>query len=213
MQAGDDLSAAAVFARSRTLLAVLAVDGTLLRVSAGGAGPDGLLGAAAIGGPLWAAEGWGSPAVEAAVRRAAGGQAGRCELELQVGGTRRWLALSVAPLRERDGAVERLLVEGHDVSEWKLDERCAREATRYRAVVDTQTEWIVRQTRCLSQSTSLAISGTRHLHRRMTTQRIRTASRRSYLFKSRSSVAKRASTSRSRAATSASWSADGWNRM
>ena len=144
MQAGDDLSAAAVFARSWTLLAVLAVDGTLLRVSAGGAGPDGLLGAAAIGGPLWAAEGWGSPAVEAAVRRAAGGQAGRCELELQVGGTRRWLALSVAPLRERDGAVELLLVEGHDVSEWKLDERGAREATRYRTVVDSQTELVSR---------------------------------------------------------------------
>lgn len=144
MHEGDAPSAAAVFASARTLLAVLAADGTLLRVSRSGTEPDALLGAAAIGGPLWAAEGWGSPAVEAAVRRAAAGQAARCELELQIGATRRWLALSVAPLRERDGAVELLLAEAHDVSEWKLDEQGAREATQYRAVVDTQTELVSR---------------------------------------------------------------------
>lgn len=142
MHADDDRWPAAVFARSRTLLAVLAVDGTLLRVN--GRGPDVRLGAAAIGRPLGAAEGWASPALAAAVRRAAAGQTGRCELELAIAGEPGRLALSVAPLCESDGAVELLLVEGHDISEWRPDERDGREARQYRAVVDSQTELVSR---------------------------------------------------------------------
>ena len=139
----DPLVSAEIFARAGTLLAVLAVDGVLLRVN-GEVGPDAPLGAAAIGRPLWQAEGWASPAVEAAVRRAAAGQVGCCELELRVGDARRWLALRVAPLRVRDGAVELLLAEGHDISEWRPGEGAAPEAARYRAVVDSQTELVSR---------------------------------------------------------------------
>lgn len=132
----------AALARSWSFFAVLARDGTLLEVNRAGA--DALVDPDALGRPLWQADGWHAPALEAAVRRAAAGESVRCELEvLRRDGASRWLELTVMPLT--DDGDGRLLAEGHDVTAWKLREQLARQANaQCRAVIDTQTEVVSR---------------------------------------------------------------------
>lgn len=141
MQAADDRHGAAAFDRARALLAVLAADGRLLHVNRPVDAADALIDRAAIGRPLWLAEGWPTAALEDAVRRAAAGESVLREIEVCCrDGARRWVELGVGPL-----APGLLLAEVHDVTAWKLRELLAlRTDSQYRAVVDTQTEIISR---------------------------------------------------------------------
>ncbi len=137
---------AAVFARAQALLAVLAADGTLLAANHADGRDDALIGADALGHPLWQADGWSAPALVTAIRSAAAGAAARCEIEVaRRDRPPRWLALSVTLQDTRDDGEPRLLVEGHDLSARVLRERqagCADDL--YRAVLDTQTEIVSR---------------------------------------------------------------------
>jgi len=140
----DPLLLAAVFARARTFLAVLAADGTLLAVNQGDDRDGPVIDPAAIGKPLWAAEGWSAAALTTAVHSAAAGEVARCEIEVaRRDQPVRWFAVSVTPLVTRGEG--KLLVEGHDLSARVLRERqaaCADDL--YRAVLDTQTEIVSR---------------------------------------------------------------------
>jgi len=149
----DPAVLAAVFARAQTFLAVLAADGTLLAVNHiiddrddADDRSDVLIGPEALGNPLWEADGWSAAALATAVRRAAAGEAARCEIEVaRRDRPRRWFAVSVTPLATLGEGGPRLLVEGHDLSARALRERqagCADDL--YRVVLDTQTEIVSR---------------------------------------------------------------------
>jgi len=112
----------AIFDQEFQSVCLLDPDGALLEINAAGLGAAGLTRDAVIGRPVWTGA-WlrhdsaQARVIEAAVRKAAGGEIVRERIEiLTEGGAKRSLDCSVKPLVGEDGEVQLLILEGRDIT-------------------------------------------------------------------------------------------------
>jgi PAS domain S-box-containing protein len=92
-----------------------------------------------VGLPLWNVSPVRSlPESQAALRElvegAARGEAATREVELMIGGERRQAVMSVTPVIGRDGSVDYLVAEGHDISELRVAQEQLRQSQKMEAL-------------------------------------------------------------------------------
>jgi signal transduction histidine kinase/CheY-like chemotaxis protein len=117
-----------IFDATFQLIGLLSPDGTVLEANAAlrrQAAP-----ATAQGSRLWDLAGWPADTLRAAVATAAEGRFVRREISLPDGDRPRAIDLSVTPLRDEDGIVSLLVLEGRDISDVKAAQALLLEAQK-----------------------------------------------------------------------------------
>ena len=117
-----------IFDATFQLIGLLSPDGTVLEANAAlrrQAAP-----ATAQGSRLWDLAGWPAETLRAAVATAAEGRFVRREISLPDGDRPRAIDLSVTPLRDEDGIVSLLVLEGRDISDVKAAQALLLEAQK-----------------------------------------------------------------------------------